>query len=322
VSVDRVAGRRVVVSLSGGKDSAAVALHLRELGVEFDLVFIDTGWEHPLTYEYVRGTLARALGPVVEIRGALSMEELVRRKGMFPSRFRRFCTDELKAAPMAAHLRRRIAAGERIVNAIGIRHEESAARAFALEWEFNGRFGCDVWAPIVRWTLDDVIAIHKRHGLAPNPLYLKGASRVGCWPCIYARKAELRLVAEIDPDRIDRLRTLEADVTTTQRDRYARDRAAWLATPDPEPEPGTPAHTRWTQKRDRLIKPFAAPSFFLARRSEDGDRFLPIDEAVAWARTARGGRQVELFAPTNADTGCMRWGMCEGITPPADGGAK
>jgi 3'-phosphoadenosine 5'-phosphosulfate sulfotransferase (PAPS reductase)/FAD synthetase len=161
--------------------------------VEFDLVFIDTGWEHPLTYEYVRGTLARALGPVVEIRGALSMEELVRRKGMFPSRFRRFCTDELKAAPMAAHLRRRIAAGERIVNAIGIRHEESAARAFALEWEFNGRFGCDVWAPIVRWTLDDVIAIHKRHGLAPNPLYLK--RRIQGWVLAVHLRAEGRAPA-------------------------------------------------------------------------------------------------------------------------------
>jgi len=67
--------------------------------------------------------------------------------------------------------------------------------ALTLEWDSSGRFGCDVWSPLTRWTLDDVIAIHRHHDLRPNPLYLLGAARVGCWPCIFARKAELRLIA-------------------------------------------------------------------------------------------------------------------------------
>jgi hypothetical protein len=37
----------------------------------------------------------------------------------------------------------------------------------------------------------------------------------------------------------------------------------------------------------------------------------PIDKVVDWSRTARGGRQRELFAASAADEGCMRWGMCE-----------
>ena len=53
------------------------------------------------------------------------------------------------------------------------------------EWEFQD-FDAEVWRPD---TLErgEVIEIHHRHGLRPNPLYLLGATRV-CWPCIFARK--------------------------------------------------------------------------------------------------------------------------------------
>lgn len=310
---EQLDGRRVVVSVSGGKDSAALSLHLRELGIDHDRVFLDTGWEHAATCEYVRGELTRVLGPILELRARRQMEDLVRAKGMFPSRTRRFCTEELKVVPMASYLRERLDRGERLVNAIGIRHEESRQRAMALEWEPSDTFGCDVWAPLVRRTLDDVIAIHRRHDLRPNPLYLMGASRVGCWPCIYARKAEIRLVAEIDPSRIERLRALEADVGTAARERYERDRAKWQEAPDPEPTPGTPAHERWAAKRDRLARPFSAPTWFQSQKKDDSGRYpmLAIDEAVAWSRTAFGGTQFEMFAQTRDDVGCMRWGLCD-----------
>jgi hypothetical protein len=51
--LERLNGRRVVASISGGKDSAAMGLWLMEQGIEYDRVFADTGWEHPLTYEYL-----------------------------------------------------------------------------------------------------------------------------------------------------------------------------------------------------------------------------------------------------------------------------
>jgi 3'-phosphoadenosine 5'-phosphosulfate sulfotransferase (PAPS reductase)/FAD synthetase len=89
-----LAGRRVVASVSGGKDSAAMSLHLTELGIEHDRVFADTGWEHPRTYDYLRGELTRVLGPIVEVRGPRGMADLIRWKGMFPSRKHRFCTSE------------------------------------------------------------------------------------------------------------------------------------------------------------------------------------------------------------------------------------
>lgn len=61
----RLQGRRVIASVSGGKDSAAMSLYLHELGIEHERVFLDTGWESPITYEYLQEELPKAIGPRV-----------------------------------------------------------------------------------------------------------------------------------------------------------------------------------------------------------------------------------------------------------------
>jgi 3'-phosphoadenosine 5'-phosphosulfate sulfotransferase (PAPS reductase)/FAD synthetase len=241
-----------------------MSLHLAELGIEHDRVFLDTGWEHSATYEYIRGPLTEKLGPIIELRAER----------------RRFCTTELKVRPMATYL---AGLDYEVINAVGIRREESTARSSAIEWEYSDAFDCETWRPIVTWTEHDVRAIHARHGLAPNPLYLQGASRVGCWPCIYARKAEIKLVADSDPARIDLIRALEADVGAAMTERAS--------------------------KRGETLD--SEPSWFQAPLGRSGT--WSIDRVVQWSRTLHGGRtedkQVELFS--GADDACMRWGLCE-----------
>lgn len=275
-------GRRVVASVSGGKDSAAMSLYLTELGIEHDRVFCDTGWEHDLTYEYLRGPLTEKLGPIIELQPKRKMEDLIIYKKMFPGRMQRFCTQELKVKPLAAYINKRIDEGAEIVNSVGIRAAESQARAKMPQWEWQENFDCEVWRPLLHWSEQDVIDIHKRHGLPPNPLYLRGFRRVGCFPCIFTIKEEIKMVAEQEPGRIDRIRQLENLVQLGAKER---------------------AEKRGEPNRN-------LPAFFQVSNGGVA-RFTPIDDVVKWAKTGRGGRQYELFAGTPSDAGCMRWGLCE-----------
>ena len=278
----RIGERRVIASISGGKDSAAMSLYLTELGIDHDRVFCDTGWEHEITYEYLRGPLQDAIGSIQWLEPRRKMEDLIRHKGMFPSRVRRYCTQELKVYPIKALLRQRMDAGEDVINVVGIRAAESESRSRLSEWEWQDGFDCEVWRPLLHWSEQQVIDIHHRHGLRPNPLYLQGATRVGCWPCIFARKSELRMIAEIDPGRIDRIRALESEVAEKARERAA-------------------------SRGEELAND---PAFFRARNGGTVACW-PIDRVVEWSRTARGGKQFEMFAADSRDTGCMRWGLCE-----------
>jgi len=48
----RLNDRRVVASLSTGKDSVALDLYLTEMEIEHDRIFLDTKWEHPDVAEH------------------------------------------------------------------------------------------------------------------------------------------------------------------------------------------------------------------------------------------------------------------------------
>lgn len=278
---ERFANRRVVASISGGKDSAALSLWLTERGIEHHHVFADTGWEHDLTYEYLRGPLTAKLGPITEVQGRdAGMVNLVRRKGTFPSRLRRFCTEELKVMPLVTFVKSVQDVYGDTVNAVGIRAAESEARAKMPEWEWSDAFDCDVWRPLLRWTEQDVIDIHKRHGLAPNPLYLKGATRVGCFPCIFERKAGIKLVAQLSPDRIEQIADLEIEITAAAARKSAH------------PEHGS-TRTWFAGKITRDMSPF------------------PIHEAVKWSKTKQGGKEEAVF--NDEPEGCVRWGLCEPV---------
>jgi 3'-phosphoadenosine 5'-phosphosulfate sulfotransferase (PAPS reductase)/FAD synthetase len=324
-------GCRVIASISGGKDSEAMSLYFRELGIEHDRVFMDTGWEHAATYRHL-DVLERVLGPITRLRPAFRPEQIqqlldtVQRprvraavearnamvilcltKTMFPSRVSRFCTEELKVFPFLRHIEQFIDAGQDVINAVGVRAAESEKRSKFPEWEElrwwskrrnlagcdpRHEYDCEVWRPLLRATFQDVIDIHQRHGLRPNSLYFRGAIRVGCWPCIFARKSEIRFLADDDPERIALIEELEAELTDRARER-AREKGEELIW-----------ERTWFQQGSgrKLVE------------------LWPIRKTVAWSRTLRGGRvedrQVELFA--RADEGCMRWGMCETSAPDGD----
>lgn len=268
-----------VISYSGGKDSTALWLWARQQKIEPRVIlFADTGWEHPLTYEYL-DDMERQLGEkIIRVRGKETFEQRVRRLRGFPSSGRRWCTDELKIQPTRRELDRiRDESGDDVEVFVGVRREESRSRAALSEREWSDDYDCEVVRPILDWTLQQVIDAHHEGGVPMNPLYHLGANRVGCWPCIFERKEGIRLVAETTPKVIDRIRDMERDSKNTM---FAKE---------------APVHERVPGERRTELP-------------------LPIDDAVAWSKTARGGKRLLLVAPAS---GCAKWGTCE--APKMDG---
>lgn len=200
-----------IAQFSGGKDSTALLLWLREQGIEYTAVFCDTGWEHPFTYAYIEEINERVLGGTLVILKSdkyAGFVDLCEKKGRPPSAVTRFCTEELKLRPFWRYAESQ---SDEVTSYVGIRADESAARAKMSEVEWM-REGGGYWVkrPLLRWTADQVFALTKRHGIAVNPLYLMGAGRVGCWPCVMTNLRELK--ALLTPEFKERLRSFERQV--------------------------------------------------------------------------------------------------------------
>ena len=134
----------------------------------------------------------------------------------------RFCTEELKVKPIKELVSRILATGEDVENWSGVRAEESPKRAKLPEREIffaNESTGAEAWhyRPILKWSVNDCFEIMKRHGVKPNPLYKMGFARVGCFPCVNCRKAELRLIAEQFPEHIRRIKVWESIVSDASK---------------------------------------------------------------------------------------------------------
>ena len=143
------------------------------------------------------------------------------KKGIFPRPFSKFCTQELKIIPIFEQVILPALEKGNVIQWLGIRRDESHARRNAPRFEttqlYEGKHRVVKYCPLVDASVDDVFAIHKRHGVAPNPLYALGVSRVGCAPCIMASKNEIAILAKHFPETIDRLRDWEKKVSEVSR---------------------------------------------------------------------------------------------------------
>jgi len=203
--------------LSGGKDSTATALWLiHESGVPRESIrftFCNTHNEHRFTYEHIDLLSQRfqewGCAKVEPLEPERGFYELAKWKGRFPSRKARFCTQFLKVIPTREDVTRLIREDHEVIVHSGVRASESADRAKLIERGFDDMFGCIVNRPLLHWTYEDVLAIHKKYDVPLNPLYSYGARRVGCFPCINSNKAEIKLISIHFPERIDEIREQE-----------------------------------------------------------------------------------------------------------------
>jgi len=206
---------KYIVSISGGKDSTACLLYMLERVPKEDVIaaFCDTKWEHELTYKYLNYLEEILNIKIVRIESE-GMEALVKRIKCLPNHFKRFCTKELKTKPFHKWLKE---FKEEFIVIEGIRREESRARSGTESFEvkesyFHKGLFIPTLYPIAYWSKDKVIGYIKSKRIKLNPLYAKGYSRVGCFPCVFWGKQDLRLFAN-EEKYLKRMRNLEEEVS-------------------------------------------------------------------------------------------------------------
>lgn len=136
----------------------------------------------------------------------------IARRGMFPSPTSRFCTSNHKRDQIHKLFTQLTAAAMqfghhpvRILNCLGLRAEESPARAKKKPFNFdvrssNGKRIVDMWLPIHGWTTEQVWQRIKASGVRHHPAYDLGMPRLSCCFCIFSPRSALLLAGKHNPE--------------------------------------------------------------------------------------------------------------------------
>lgn len=309
---------KVIVSMSGGKDSTATALLAIERGVDPMLAFSDTGHEHQSTYDYVdyledklgieiircKADFSKDIERKREVvqtkwrKDGVSEDKIERAlavlkptgnpfldlclwKGRFPSTMARFCTEQLKILPFNQQVLFPTMKEHGLVETwVGVRADESAARAKLPERQIDDT-GAEIVRPILHWTVEDVFAMHRKHGVEANPLYKQGMGRVGCMPCVSCGKEELRQIGMRFPEEIERVAEWEAIVKEASK------------------QDGATFFTLRASEVEGLTR-------------EEHERLASIKAKVEWANTTKGKVQMDLVSVYEEPQQCHSiYGLCE-----------
>lgn len=212
-------------------------------------------------------------------------------KGRFPSARARFCSEELKRNPIMEQVQIPLMAkGRQVVSWQGVRADESLSRSKLLEREIVGTQanggGLSIYRPLLSWTAAQCFEMHRRHGIKHNPLYAQGMGRVGCMPCIHARKDELLEISRRFPGHIERMAMWESAVGKASKRRASTFFAGA------------------TVARDQIKKGGLVGEEIVA--------VAGIWSAVEWSKTSRGGRQFDMLRASNDTPLCSSiYGLCE-----------
>ncbi|WP_419839886.1 phosphoadenosine phosphosulfate reductase family protein [Candidatus Poriferisodalis sp.] len=192
---------RHICGISGGKDSSALALYLRERVPEMEYFFCDTGAELPETYEFLT-RLEVILGkPIIRLnseRGFDHWFEVFR--GALPSPQMRWCTKVMKIKPIEAWI-----GDEPAISYVAIRADEANRKGYiSTKPNIESRF------PFVDDGIDHdgVMQILDDAGIG-LPAYYEWRTRSGCYFCFYQRKAEWIGLADRHPELFERAIAIE-----------------------------------------------------------------------------------------------------------------
>jgi hypothetical protein len=191
---------RHILGISGGRDSAALAVYMRQhhsdLPIEY--FFTDTGKELPEVYNFL-DRLEGFLGkPIVRLNPDRDFDFWLEEYGNFlPSPRTRWCTRQLKLRPLEQWIRSDLEGGVVIHSYVAIRADEPTREGYQATHP-NMR----VHLPLREAGIDRARAIEMlEQADVGEPEYYQWRSRSGCTFCFFQQKIEWVRLAEHHPDR-------------------------------------------------------------------------------------------------------------------------
>lgn len=201
---------RHVLGLSGGKDSAALAVHMRQVHPELNIeyFFTDTGEELPEVYEFL-GRLEGYLGkPIERLNPRRDFDFWLREYNHYlPSVQTRWCTRMLKLKPFEQWVNPMLKAGDKVISYVAIRADEDYREGYSSKQD-NLR----VSLPFRTAGIDKagVMDILESSGVG-YPKYYEWRSRSGCTFCFFQQKIEWVRLKERHPDKFEEAKAMEKD---------------------------------------------------------------------------------------------------------------
>ena len=221
-------GALVAINSSGGKDSQAMTILLSRIAPRDQLIVVHAPLgqvEWPGTIKHIEYTIPPSVPLILApVASGKTLLERVEERGLWPGVRQRYCTGDLKRTPIEQELCRYLKAHPRfegrLINAMGLRRDESRDRAKRNPWRRNehmsvaGRKVFD-WLPVFELTTADVFRIISESGQSPHPVYSFGLTRCSCSFCIFASRSDLRRAAELRPDLYRRYSEIEQRIGHT-----------------------------------------------------------------------------------------------------------
>lgn len=184
---DRV---RHILGLSGGKDSAALAVLMHKRVPEMEYFFCDTHKELPETYEYLDRLEARLGIRITRLNAERGFDYWLSLKGGFlPSPKIRWCTEYLKIEPLEKWI-----GDDEAVSYIGLRADENRSGYMSTSPKIRAVFPFKEEGLVKA----DILRLLDESGVGV-PDYYRWRSRSGCFFCFFQRKYEWVRLAEEHP---------------------------------------------------------------------------------------------------------------------------
>jgi 3'-phosphoadenosine 5'-phosphosulfate sulfotransferase (PAPS reductase)/FAD synthetase len=187
---------RHICLISGGKDSTALAIYLRQTRpeIEVEYLFCDTHKELPESYEYLTRLEAYLGKPITRLASGLAergFDHWLTVYGEFlPAPNMRWCTRKLKIEPFEAHV-----GDDPVFLYVGIRADERREGYISTKPNITPVF------PFKEDGIrkDDVFRILEDSGVG-IPKYYEWRTRSGCYFCFFQRRSEWVGLKEHHPE--------------------------------------------------------------------------------------------------------------------------